>query len=70
MWKGKDEDPLSEKGAHSLARKIREYWFRRGVPVDVWVEAGSYARGSVGQSKISGPSFWVVRSNIDVAAIR
>lgn len=70
MWKGTDEDALSEKGAHSLARKIREYWFRRGVPVNVWVEAGSYSRSGGESGGAKGPAFWVVRSNIDVAAIR
>lgn len=59
------DDFLSEAGAHSLARKIREYWFRRGTAVEVWVEPGSYER-----SGAKGPSFWVVRSNIDVRAIR
>lgn len=70
MWRGKDEDALSEKGAHSLAKKIREYWWRRGVPIEVWVEPGRYARGSEEIKTGHGPAFWVVRSNIDVSAVR
>lgn len=59
------DDYLSEAGAHALARKIREYWYQRGVVVDVRVEMGAYER-----SGARGPSFWVVRSNIDVCVLR
>lgn len=63
-WKTTEEDSLSERGAHSLARKIREFWLKRGVPVEVWAEAGRY------EASKSGPSFWVVRSNINIAVLR
>ena len=59
------DDYLTEKGAHSLSVKIRDYWLRRGVKINVWVEAGSYSGN--GQK---GPSFWVVRSNINMAVLR
>ena len=60
-WKTVEEDSLSEKGAHALAKKIREYWFKRGIAADVWAERGSYERE--GQN---GPRFWVVRSNLNI----
>lgn len=56
-------DSLTEKGAHALAVKIREYWFKRGVPVTVWAESG---RMSEDGGRNNGPAFWVVRSNINV----
>lgn len=70
MWKGKDDDALSEKGAHSLAKKIREYWWRRGVTVTVRVEPGRYTRGSEEIKQAHGPSFWVVRSDLNLNVIR
>jgi hypothetical protein len=63
-WRNAEEDALSEKGANSLARKIQTYWWKRGVSVAVWVEPGKHLKAS------GGPSFWCVRSNIQIATTR
>ncbi len=63
-WKPFDDDALSEKGSHALARKIREYWGNRGIKVEVWAEPGKYLKAS------GGPSFWCVRSNLQITTLR
>jgi len=68
--KSLDEGFLSEAGAHSLARKIREYWHCRGVQIDVRVEPGSHNKSEVVVDKsggTKGPPFWVVRSNLNAS---
>jgi hypothetical protein len=49
---------LTKEGAERLAREIREYWYRRGIAPDVWVE------------KAEGAELWGVRSNLDVQAVK
>lgn len=60
--KASGRDTLSQEGAHHLARIIREYWFKRGVGVQVWAEQG--------QTTPQGMAMWVVRSNIIAGGFR
>lgn len=48
-------DYLSEKGAETLARRVRGYWLRLGYVVETWVEpVGISAAWTVKSDLING----------------
>ena len=60
----KNTDQMTKTGAEELARKIRDYWLRRGVMVNVWIECNvTYSEGSTRHA-------YVVRSDLKVNHVR
>jgi hypothetical protein len=54
-----DDDFLSERGAHELARRIAAYWESEGCRVDLRVEVGK-------GMPHGGAVVWVVRSDLSL----